>query len=103
MFSKRRFGTQEFFNEMKGRSRFYRVCVCDDRPVGYFKLIDFEISIAVVEDMRGCGVGSFMLDYVLKNFSGELNARIRVDNVASLGLFNKFGFVPEYINMIKKV
>ncbi len=55
-----------------------------------------EVSIYVAKDFRRMGIGSIMLNYVIQN-SSKINVKTLIGlvfahNVASLKLFEKFGF-----------
>jgi RimJ/RimL family protein N-acetyltransferase len=80
---------------MKHNSKFYRVCLLDGVPVGYVGVIDNDIRIAVHNDYIQNGVGTFMLNEITK-YSSNLSAKIKVENFASIKLFEKLGFKRKY-------
>lgn len=80
---------------MKNHAKFYRVCLLDGRPVGYIGLVDGDIRIAVHKDFLRKGVGTFMLNEISNNFS-DVSAKIKIENLASIKLFEKLGFKKRY-------
>jgi len=80
---------------MKEKSKFYRVCLLDGMPVGYIGVIDNDIRIAVHNDYRNNGIGTFMLNDILKHYPNS-SAKIKVENLASIKLFEKLGFERKY-------
>ena len=69
----------------------------DDKgePIGYIGIIDLDIRIATHPNYQGKGVASFMLNEVMK-ISPKAVAKVKIDNHASLRLFEKCGFVKKY-------
>ena len=80
---------------MKEKSKFYKVCLLDGMPVGYIGVIDNDIRIAVHNDYRNNGIGTFMLNDILKYYPNS-SAKIKVENLASIKLFEKLGFERKY-------
>lgn len=80
---------------MKNHAKFYRVCLLDGRPVGYIGVVDGDIRIAVHKDYLRKGVGTFMLNEISNNFS-NISAKIKIENLASIKLFEKLGFKKRY-------
>lgn len=74
----------------------------NNNPVGYVsgsirdKIGDI-VSIAVEKSLRGQGIGScltgLMIDYLRVRGAQRFEAHTRVDNMVSIRLFSKFGFV----------
>lgn len=83
---------------MKEYEDHYYICLIDDIPVGYVGTnAQGYISIAVISEARGKGVGKYMLQY----FGEEMRARklraiVNITNQASLKLFESCGFVKKY-------
>lgn len=79
------------------QDQFY-VCVEDGTPIGYVgtNAQDY-ISIALVTEARGKGVGKYMLQYLRKEMSArKMRAIVNITNEASLRLFEACGFVKKY-------
>ena len=73
----------------------YYVCLCEGIPAGYVGSIDNDIRVATHPDFQGKGVGCFMINELTK-IAPESYAKVKIDNPASLGLFEKCGFVKKY-------
>ena len=86
---------------MKNHANFYRVCLLDGRPVGYIGVVEGDIRIAVHKDYLRKGIGTFMLNEISNNFTG-VSAKIKIENLASIRLFEKLGFKKRYFIYEKK-
>jgi len=73
----------------------YFACLADEEFAGYVGVVDEDIRIATHPDKQKLGVGSFMLEFVKANFP-TAKAKIKLENEASLKLFQKSGYVPRY-------
>jgi|TARA_R110000824_G_scaffold156593_5_gene329751 RimJ/RimL family protein N-acetyltransferase len=90
--------TEEHAAFMQSYQHQFYVCLEDDRPIGYVgtNAQDY-ISIALVADARGKGVGKYMLQYLREEISSrKLRAIVNITNEASLKLFEACGFVKKY-------
>ena len=76
----------------------YYICFEGDQPIGYVGYnADNYISIAVVPNNRGKGVGKFKLYYIKGEAPGpHTKATVRVTNEASVRLFESCGFTKKY-------
>jgi ribosomal protein S18 acetylase RimI-like enzyme len=90
---------QEYY--MTQNSQYYRVCLLEGQPVGYVGVIKNDIRICTHPDFQGRGIGRFMLDEINKLFPDAI-AKIKVNNLASLKLFEKAGFEVRYL-LLEKV
>lgn len=79
----------EHFDYMKTNSNFFKICLIKNKPVGYIRVLNKDVSIAVLPEYRGRGVGVFMLNQVTR--AGDV-AEIRPGNPASIKVFKKAGF-----------
>jgi len=86
---------------MKISSSFFWICIDNEVPIGYIGIIDNDIRIATHPDYQGLGVGSFMLNEVMKQ-NPQAQAKVKIENEASLRLFEKNGFVKKYYLLEKK-
>ncbi|MFH1457317.1 MAG: GNAT family N-acetyltransferase [Patescibacteria group bacterium] len=84
---------QEKYMEKNGK--FFYICLVDGEPAGYIGIIDDDIRIATHPNFQGRGVALFMVDYVKNKFK-NLQAKIKVENTASIKLFKKAGFKLKY-------
>jgi RimJ/RimL family protein N-acetyltransferase len=73
----------------------YWICLIDKEPVGYVGVIDNDIRVATSPEYQECGVGSFMINEIMKLFPDAV-AKVKLDNKASLQLFRKCGFKEKY-------
>ena len=81
---------------MKKNSMFYKICLLDGVPVGYIGVIEKDIRIAVHNDYLQLGIGTFMLNEITKDASDNLSAKIKIENMASIKLFEKLGYKKRY-------
>jgi len=80
---------------MKENAKSYFVCLRNGDPVGYIGVVANDIRIAVSPSQSNLGVGTFMLNEIIKLFP-EAIARVKKNNEASLRLFEKLGFRIEF-------
>ena len=73
----------------------YWICLVDEIPAGYVGVIDNDIRVATHPDFQGKGVGAFMIDEIMK-INPFAHARVKIDNEASLRLFEKCGFKKKF-------
>ena len=86
---------------MKKNSIFFWICLDNTAPIGYIGIIDNDIRVATHPDYQGLGVGSFMLNKAIKQ-NPQAQAKVKIDNKASLRLFEKNGFVKKYYLLEKQ-
>jgi RimJ/RimL family protein N-acetyltransferase len=81
---------------MIGYSHCYYLCLDDSgEPLGYCGVIDDDIRVAVSSNHQGKGVGAFMINELMKKHPRAL-AKVKIENEASLALFEKCGFKKKY-------
>jgi len=73
----------------------YWVCLVDNKPAGYVGVIDNDIRVATHPDFQGQGVGNFMINQIMKVYT-DAHAKVKLENEASLRLFEKCGFRKKY-------
>ena len=73
----------------------YYVCLCDNEPAGYVGIINKDIRVATHPQFQGYGIGTFMINEIIKIMPDSI-AKIRLDNPASIALFEKCGFKKKY-------
>ncbi len=86
---------------MKRNSNFFWICLSNSVAIGYIGVIDNDIRIATHPDYQGLGVGSFMLNEVMKQ-NPQAQAKVKIGNKASLRLFEKNGFKKKYYLLEKQ-
>ena len=75
-------------------NNFY-ICLIDGNPAGYVGVIDRDIRVATHPNYQGKGVGKFMINALMKLYPGSL-AKVKIENEASLRLFEACGFTKKY-------
>jgi len=79
---------------LKYNNNFY-ICLADEAPAGYVGVINDDIRVATHPDFQGKGVGSFMINEIMHIFPQAI-AKVKLDNEASVRLFEKCGFKKKY-------
>ena len=79
----------------------YWICLVDEKPAGYVGVINNDIRVATHPDFQGKEVGAFMIDEVMK-INPFAHARVKIDNKASLKLFEKCGFKKKFYLLEKQ-
>jgi len=80
--------------------KFY-ICLISNKPAGYVGVIDNDIRVATHPDYQKRGVGVFMINELMKKHP-EAIAKVKLDNEASIGLFEKAGFKKKYYLLEKE-
>lgn len=91
---------EEQIKYMEKYEKCYFVCLLDNVPVGFVGVIDNDIRVATSPTFKKKGVGKFMINEIMNLFPNA-NAKIKIENFASIALFESCGFKPEYIIMKK--
>ena len=86
---------------MKENCNFFYICLDKGSPIGYIGVIDYDIRVATHPQHQGKGVASFMLNEVMK-LHPKAVAKVKIDNEASLRLFEKCGFKRKYYLLEKE-
>tara|TARA_Y100001937_G_C7084276_1_gene314539 strand:+ start:505 stop:888 length:384 start_codon:yes stop_codon:yes gene_type:complete len=86
---------------MKEHSDKYFVCLIDGEPAGYVGVINKDIRVATHPKYQGRGVGKFMIDEIMKIYPSSC-AKIKMENEASIKLFEKCGFKKKYYILEKQ-
>ena len=73
----------------------YYVCLCDDIPCGFIGEIDGDIRLCTDPEYQGKGIGTFMIREITK-LRPNIFAKIKIDNISSLRVFEKAGYVKKY-------
>lgn len=80
----------------------YYICINDGGdPVGYCGVINDDIRVAVDPKHQGNGIGSFMISEIMNKYPNAV-AKIKINNSASIALFEKCGFRKKYYILEKK-
>ena len=78
----------------------YYVCLADDTPAGYVGVIENDIRVSTHPDFQKKGVGSFMITELMQRHPTAV-AKVKIENEASLRLFENCGFEKKYYIMEK--
>ena len=78
----------------------------EKQNLGYVRLLDTEISVVIFEKYRGKGIGNIALKMCMEKCKklgiDKLTAIIRTDNLASLNMYSKLGFIQTKFDLEKK-
>ena len=74
----------------------YIVAICDGVPAGYAGSVDDDIRVCTHPDFQGRGIGRALLEVLIERFP-DSHAKVKVENVASLKLFESCGFTKTYV------
>ena len=73
----------------------FYICIVNNTPAGYIGIINNDIRVATHPDYQGQGVGKFMINEIMKN-NPHAFAKVKLENNASLRLFESCGFKKMY-------
>lgn len=80
---------------MEKYSNCFRVALLDNEPVGYVGVIEDDIRVCTHPNHQGRGVGKFMINKCMEIWPTAF-AKVKVDNQASLKLFESCGFTKSF-------
>ena len=73
----------------------YLLCVEDDEVLGFIGHVNNDIRLATQKTYQKKGIGKFMVEGFMKKYPEAL-AKVKLDNEASLKLFERCGFNKKY-------
>ena len=79
-------------NYMKLYSDSYRIALYNNIPAGYVGVVDGDIRVCTHPDFQRLGIAKFMINECTKLWPDSV-ARIKLNNIHSLRLFQSCGFV----------
>jgi ribosomal protein S18 acetylase RimI-like enzyme len=85
---------------MSNYSQFYRIALVDGEPAGYVGVIEDDIRVCTHPDFQGKGVGKFMINKCMEIWPTAF-AKVKLDNEASLRLFEACGFTKKFYILTK--
>jgi ribosomal protein S18 acetylase RimI-like enzyme len=85
---------------MSKYSHCYRICLSDGIPAGFVGVIDDDIRVCTHPDYQGKGIGKFMINECMKIWPTAF-AKVKIDNEASLKLFESCGFTKKFFILTK--
>ena len=80
---------------MHNKGKNFFICLDNEKPVGYIGVINNDIRVATHPEYQGKGVAKFMVNEVMKVYP-EAFAKVKIENEASLRLFESCGFKKKY-------
>ena len=86
-------GEHEHYMKKEGKK--YYICLDKETPVGYIGVIERDIRVATHPDHQKKGVAKFMVEELMKKHP-ESFAKVKIENEASLRLFESCGFKKKY-------
>lgn len=86
---------------MKEYSGCYRIALVDGVPAGFVGVIDDDIRICTHPDFQKKGVAKFMLTECSKIWPTAFG-KVKIDNEASLKLFESCGFKKQFYILTKE-
>ena len=85
---------------MEQYSNNYRIATLNGIPVGFVGVIEGDIRVCTHPDYQGKGVGKFMIEKCMEIWPKSF-AKVKIDNEASVKLFQSCGFEKKYIILEK--
>ena len=85
---------------MKRYADNYRIALLGDTPVGFVGVIEGDIRVCTHPEYQGMGIGKFMIKKCIKIWPDAF-AKIKIDNEASIKLFQACGFKRKYVILEK--
>jgi len=75
----------------------YYICLSENNytPLGFVGQINGDIRVAAHPEHQGKGVGKFMINELMKKYPQSF-AKVKLDNEASIKLFESCGFKKKY-------
>lgn len=73
----------------------YYICLVNKVPAGFVGAIENDIRVATHPDFQKKGVGKFMINELMKLYPDSV-AKVKIENKASVGLFESVGFKKKY-------
>jgi len=81
----------DHYRFMKDKAKFYMICTHSGIPAGFVGQVDGDIRVATHPDYQGVGVGKYMINELMKKWP-DSSATVKIENHASLALFESCGF-----------
>lgn len=81
---------------MEKYAKAYSICLLNNQiPVGFVGSIDGDIRVCTDNKYKNQGIGRFMIKNFTKN-KNNLFAKIKINNISSIKLFESCGFKRKY-------
>ncbi|MHC4735316.1 MAG: GNAT family N-acetyltransferase [Planctomycetota bacterium] len=92
---------ERHYEFMKVNSDKFIIALVDNIFAGYVGVINGDIRVATHPDFQGSGVGKYMINS-LERLAPEAYAKVKIDNEASVKLFEACGFKKKYYILEKE-
>ena len=79
----------------------FYICLVGEKPAGYVGVIENDIRVATHPDFQGMGVGKYMINELMKLHPNAF-AKVKIQNITSVKLFEKCGFKKSFYILEKK-
>jgi ribosomal protein S18 acetylase RimI-like enzyme len=85
---------------MSKNNSHFRIALIDNIPVGYVGVIEDDIRVCTHPDYQGKGIGKFMINKCIEIWPTAF-AKVKINNKASLKLFEACGFTKKFYILTK--
>lgn len=85
---------------MEKYSDCYRIALLKNQPVGFVGVIEDDIRVCTHPEFQGNGIGKFMINECMKIWPTAF-AKVKLNNEASLKLFEACGFTKKFFILTK--
>jgi len=86
---------EDHYKYMERHADHYYICLEGETPVGWVGSIDQDIRVATHPDHQKKGVGKFLINEIMNLYPNAF-AKVKLDNEASLRLFESCGFKRKF-------
>ena len=80
---------------------FFYVCLVSGFPAGFVRVLDSDIGVCTHPDFQKKGIAKFMVNEIMKKYPQAV-AKIKIENEASIKLFESCGFKKKYFLLEKE-
>lgn len=92
--------TEEQQRYMSKYSSYFRIALVEEVPAGFIGVIDNDIRVCTHPNYQRRGVGKFMINNCMDIWP-EAFAKVKLDNKASIKLFESCGFSKKFFILTK--
>ena len=92
--------TEQQNRYMEKYSDCYRIALLKNQPVGFVGVIEDDIRVCTDPEVQGNGIGKFMINECMKIWPTAF-AKVKLNNEASLKLFEACGFTKKFFILTK--